>query len=117
MINELDSNEVFVFGSNLAGNHAGGAAKFAHEKFGAKLGKGEGLYGATYAFPTLGYSMEKLTTGQLLAGVAELYQCAERYPHKVFLLTEVGTGIAGYDYEYMKSLFVQLPKNIISSFK
>lgn len=31
---ELTSNEIFVFGSNLAGRH-GGAARFAFKKFGA----------------------------------------------------------------------------------
>ena len=33
-ISELKENEVFVFGSNLAGAHGGGAARFAYERFG-----------------------------------------------------------------------------------
>ena len=38
-ITELKANEIFVFGSNLAGAHAGGAARIAMEKFGAVWGK------------------------------------------------------------------------------
>ena len=34
-ISELKENEIFVFGSNLAGAHGGGAARFAYERFGA----------------------------------------------------------------------------------
>lgn len=39
-ISKLKDNEIFVFGSNLAGNHAGGAAKLAYDKFGAEMKKG-----------------------------------------------------------------------------
>lgn len=38
-IQELGQDEVFVFGSNLAGMHLGGAAKTAVERFGAVMGK------------------------------------------------------------------------------
>lgn len=34
-IQELSENQIFVFGSNMNGNHAGGAARLAVEKFGA----------------------------------------------------------------------------------
>lgn len=44
-INELNANEVFVFGSNKQGMHGGGAAYFAHKHFGAEWGVGEGLTG------------------------------------------------------------------------
>lgn len=35
-ITHLSACEVFVFGSNLAGHHHGGAARMAHECFGAE---------------------------------------------------------------------------------
>ena len=50
---ELKGNEIFVFGSNLAGAHAGGAARLAYERFGAVWGEGVGLHGQTYAIPTM----------------------------------------------------------------
>ena len=37
----LQSNEIFVFGSNLAGQHGGGAAQLAYQKFGAVWGQGD----------------------------------------------------------------------------
>ena len=58
-IDELESNEIFVFGSNLAGMHGGGAARFAYKRFGAVWGQGVGLQGQSYAIPTiyiLGYT-------------------------------------------------------------
>ena len=42
-ITTLEPNEIFVFGSNLAGRHGGGAARIAYEKFGAVWGVGVGL--------------------------------------------------------------------------
>ena len=35
-ITELSQCEIFVFGSNLQGQHHGGAARIAHDKFGAE---------------------------------------------------------------------------------
>ena len=43
-ITELKPDEVFVFGSNLAGMHGGGAAYVAWRKFGAIMGKGVGMH-------------------------------------------------------------------------
>ena len=52
-IDSLKPNEVFVFGSNLAGMHGGGAAMVAHLKFGAVMGQGVGMQGQSYAIPTM----------------------------------------------------------------
>ena len=52
-ITHLSSCEVFVFGSNLAGHHYGGAARMAHDKFGAEWGVGVGPTGQCYAIPTM----------------------------------------------------------------
>ena len=35
-VDKLEKDEILVFGSNLAGNHMGGAARAAHIKFGAE---------------------------------------------------------------------------------
>ena len=40
-ITALAGNEIFVFGSNIHGNHAGGAARVARKKWGAIQGQGE----------------------------------------------------------------------------
>ena len=52
-IDVLEENEIFVFGSNLAGHHGGGAARIANIKFGAMWGVGVGLTGQSYAIPTM----------------------------------------------------------------
>lgn len=52
-ITSLAENEIFVFGSNLAGAHGGGAARLAYNRFGAVWGQGVGLQGQSYAIPTM----------------------------------------------------------------
>lgn len=52
VIEELDEDEVFVFGSDEKGIHDGRASLKAVDEFGAQQGKGKGLYGKSYAIPT-----------------------------------------------------------------
>ena len=59
-ISELKENEIFVFGSNLAGAHGGGAARLAYNRFGAVWGEGVGLHGKTYAIPTMQGGVETI---------------------------------------------------------
>ena len=112
MISSLKENQIFVFGSNLGGVHAGGAAKQAKEQFGAAEGVGEGLIGTCYAFPTLTMRFRRRHHSGLVRSRDKLYSTARALPEKQFLLTKVGCGIAGYDEEYMKSLFRDAPKNV-----
>ena len=112
-ITELSPNSYFVFGSNLAGHHAGGAALYAKEHFGAEEGVGEGFTGQCYAFPTLTKELKERDHLDLKESVRRLSHCAVENPDKVFLLTRVGTGIAGYSPDYMASLFKGAPANII----
>jgi hypothetical protein len=109
----LAPNQVFVFGSNLAGKHGGGAAALAERQFGAKWGVGEGITGACYAFPTLGYSYEPLTPDKLREARDRFYREARFYSDKTFLLTKVGCGIAGYPEQEMRRLFRRSPRNIV----
>ena len=59
-IDMLQGREIFVFGSNLAGHHMGGAARAAHQKFGAEWGVGVGLTGQSYAIPTMQGGVETI---------------------------------------------------------
>lgn len=113
MITELKGNQFFVFGSNFAGEHHGGAAKQAYEKFGAEWGIGEGLSGRTYAFPTLERDMNKRGRRGLEKSRDRFFATARALPEKEFLMTPVGTGIAGYSHEEMKSLFENPPLNVV----
>ena len=117
-ITELEENEIFVFGSNLAGRHGAGAAKLALDKFGAIYGKGEGLQGQSYAFPTLDHRLKKFPKPKisLNLSIGALYVTCFKYPNLIFLLTKVGTELAGYSEEYMKKLFKEIgypPDNLV----
>lgn len=113
MITSLKPNEIIVVGTNLNGNHYGGAAAQAHRDFGLEWGCAEGLSGQTYAFPTLDKDMKKQPREYLEQTVKNLYAFCKAMPESTFLLTAVGTGIAGYSHEEMKSLFTDLPKNLV----
>lgn len=113
MITELKENEVFVFGSNLRGEHGGGAARQAFDEFGATWEVGEGLSGQSYAFPTLDENMQKLGVGELNCAKHALYRCARAHPNLTFLLTKVGCGIAGFDEAIMRKIFADTPRNVV----
>ena len=113
MITKLDPNEIFVFGSNLAGRHGAGAAKQAHDDFGAEYGVGEGLTGQCYAFPTLGRQLQRLAPWMLYGARDRLYRCCEENPGNTFLLTKVGCGLAGYPEATMRGLFTDPPANLM----
>ena len=113
-IQELKKNQIFVFGSNMNGNHAGGAARLAVEKFGAIMGQAEGIQGQSYAIPTLDEDMEKVTEEDLINYLGNLRHFANEHPEKEFLLTAIGTGIAGFDTNYMAYMVLRanLPGNV-----
>jgi hypothetical protein len=89
-IRSLDEDEIFVFGSNLAGFHGGGAAELAME-WGAVWGQGVGLQGKTYAIPTMFKTAEEMKPY-----IDEFLAFAKTHPELKFLVTEIGCGIAGF---------------------
>ena len=99
-ISELNEGEVFVFGSNLAGWHGGGAARAAFHKFGAVWGKGTGLQGQSYAIPTMQGGVETIEPY-----VDAFIEFAQTHPEMKFLVTRIGCGIAGFTDSDIASLF------------
>lgn len=97
---QLDKKEIFVFGSNLAGMHGGGAARIAHEKFGAEWGVGVGRTGQCYAIPTMQGGVETIRPY-----VDEFIQYAQQHPDLIFLVTRIGCGIAGFTDQQIAPLF------------
>ena len=114
-ITSLKENEVFVFGSNLNGNHAGGAAYLAVEKFGAQMGNPEGIQGQSYAIPTLDKNMDRINLTDLEQSICRFYQYAEENPGKVFYMTKIGCGIAGYELSDIATVVNcrNIPDNVI----
>ena len=99
-IDILEEHEIFVFGSNLAGRHAGGAARAANMKFGAEWGVGVGLTGQSYAIPTMQGGVETIKPY-----VDEFIRFAQENPGLKFLVTRIGCGIAGFKDEEIAPLF------------
>lgn len=96
----LQPNEVFVFGSNLAGCHGGGAARVAMNKFGAVWGQGVGLQGQSYAIPTMQGGVETIKPY-----VDDFITFAKEHPQLKFYVTRIGCGIAGFRDEEIAPLF------------
>lgn len=119
-INNLEENEIFVFGSNLSGFHGGGAAKLAM-KWGAVWGQGVGLQGQTYAIPTMQGGVETIKPY-----VDDFLSFTKAHPELIFLVTEIGCGIAGFTVKDIAPLFknaidenlenVYLPKSFYEIF-
>ena len=101
-ITTLQPNEIFVFGSNLAGMHGGGAARLAYQKFGAIWGQGVGLQGQSYGIPTMQGGVDTIKPY-----VDEFIEFAKTHPQLKFLVTEIGCGIAGFSVEEIAPLFEQ----------
>ena len=99
-IDTLKDNEIFVFGSNLAGMHGGGAARVARLRFGAVLGNGVGIQGQSYAIPTMQGGVETIRPY-----VDDFIAYAQQHPSLHFLVTPIGCGIAGFEPEDIAPLF------------
>ena len=99
-ITHLEKNEIFVFGSNLAGSHGGGAAWTAYKQFGAIMGQGVGLQGQSYGIPTMHGGPK-----EILPYVEEFIEFAKQHPEMTFLVTRVGCGIAGFTTQEIAPLF------------
>lgn len=119
MINiyDLKPNEIFVFGSNLNGYHDGGAAKLAYEKFRAEYYTASGPTGQCYAIPTLDEDMRRIPLSDIQKYINSFIRYANDCPEKVFFLTPIGTGIAGYKIEELESILPKLPINVIPTWK
>lgn len=116
MITQLAGNEIFVFGSNLAGRHGSGAARLAYNRFGAIWGIGVGLQGHSYAIPTMHGGVEAIKPY-----VDQFIDFACMHPQYTFLVTKIGCGIAGFTEYEIAPLFagaialenVILPKEFV----
>ena len=101
-IENLKADEVFVFGSNLAGMHGGGAAYVAFRKFGAVMGCGVGLRGQSYAIPTMQGGVETIKPY-----VDAFIEFAKAHPELFFYVTRIGCGIAGFRDREIAPLFTE----------
>jgi hypothetical protein len=114
----LSDKEFFIFGSNDKGNHGAGAAKLAKDKFGAKQNQSEGLQGQTFGIITKLYQDGKLTKYNELTpenkiklknlikkGIKDLNLLAEQNPNNEYLVTKIGSNLAGFTENQMRQFF------------
>lgn len=120
---------IFVFGSNTGGIHGAGAARFALEHRGARMGVGFGLVGQSYAIPTKGvhrrkrYGESRVTVGDTLGldtikrYVDEFLRDATKHltthPDLTFQVTCIGCGLAGLRHEDIAPMFLAAPENCV----
>jgi len=95
-----DPNAIVVFGSNVQGMHGAGLAKVCLNHFGAVYGQARGLQGRSYAIVTKDLSKKShpsVDESFILLQLNQLEQFARQRPHNKFLVTAIGTGLAGFE--------------------
>ena len=115
-ITHLGRDDIFVFGSNLPGQHGGGAALTALRHFGAIMGQGVGIQGQSYAIPTMQGGVETIKPY-----VDQFIDLAREWDQNTFYVTRIGCGIAGFTDEEIAPLFdkaldlynVRLPESFV----
>lgn len=98
--------QIYVFGSNLAGRHGRGSAAVAFNKHGAQYGVGFGPQGNSFAIPTKNADLGVLDLKQIEYYVEcfTLYAVSNQQMH--FNVVEIGCGLAGYKPEQIAPMFV-----------
>ena len=106
---------VFVFGSNLAGRHGKGAAKYAAAHYGAIYGLGVGRQGNAYGIPTKDANLQVLSLDVIRRHIGDFVVYATENQGDLFLLTPIGTGLAGYSREQIYSVLkdFSIPSNVV----
>lgn len=102
---------IFTFGSNLSGWHGSGSAAHAMIHCGAIHGQGEGLQGTSYALPTVGKHIRKMSFERVKKYVKNFIEYAEAHPELEFKVTQVGCKRAGFTTEQIAPLFINAPGN------
>jgi hypothetical protein len=126
-ITKLKPNEIFVFGSNVAGRHGAGAALDAKRYFGAIEGLGYGRQGRCWAIPTKDADLRPLPLEEIEFWVKEFFHSVALFssaatetltgevgaPELTYILTPIGCGLAGYKPEQIAPMFKNAPANVI----
>lgn len=68
--------------------------------------------GQSYGVVTLDNQMKKMPLESIQAQAEDLKMVALANPNTEFLLTPVGTGIAGFSIEEIEPIFTAMPENV-----
>jgi hypothetical protein len=103
---------IFVFGSNLRGEHGAGAARAAERFWGARPGVGIGPAGESYAIPTIDQDHQRIDLVVLAEEIDEFLHYAHLHPDQTFYVTPIGCGIAGFTPAQIAPLFHGAPAHV-----
>ena len=108
-----EDDSIFVFGSNILGNHLGGAAKVAFEEFYAEMGCSAGIVGLSYAIPTLDTNFQPIALNVINEFVkAFIWYSKEAYSEdETYFVTAIGTQICGYSHSDIAPMFEECGDN------
>ena len=117
---QREPNTIFVFGSNTQGRHGAGAAKVAHDVFGAIYGQAKGLQGQSYAIVTkdLRKGYRSISKDKIISQIKDLYEFAREHPElnfKVAYRNTFSSSLNGYTGFEMIGMFIDagpIPDNI-----
>ena len=107
------SDRIFVFGSNMSGVHGAGAALHAKKYFGAILGQGIGRTGMAYAIPTKDHRIQTLPLPVIKKYVDEFLSYQKAHPDLEFIITPVGTGLAGHKAKDIAPMFKGVQNSLL----
>lgn len=113
IIQTLPENQVFVFGSNLAGNHHKGAAKIAYDYFGAMMGSGRGWAGQSFAIPTQNEHLQAMPIHQVEHYIHDFKIYTQNHPKFTYFVTAIGCGSTGFAVQDIAPLFKGISDNVI----
>ena len=102
-IRHLEPNQIFTYGANEKFYHGAGAAKLAL-KWGARHGIA-GLVGQTYGIPTKDKKIQTLPLDKIQVHVHDFLALAFSHTEYEFLVTKIGTGLAGIPISDIAPLF------------
>jgi hypothetical protein len=108
----MNTEDIFVFGSNEQGIHGKGAALYAAKKWGAIKGIGSGRQGLAYAIPTKSTPRHTLPLEKVSSYVLEFIAYAKGHPANRFLVSKIGCGLAGFSEAEISPLFKDAPANV-----
>lgn len=113
IIKDLPEDTIFVFGSNMAGTHQGGAAKTALLHFGATKGVGRGWAGQSFAIPTMNEHLQQMPLSQIQHYIDDFKIYTRNHLKMKYFITSVGCGVAGYKVEEIAPMFKGISRNVI----
>lgn len=101
-ITSLGDDEIFVFGSDPKGLRIGPAEETAIKYFGASREQPVGIFGQSYAIPTMFDSVDKIKPY-----VDDFISLAYEWDQTTFYITRIGCGQAGFTDAEIAPLFAE----------